>query len=60
MNGILMKTAGDNASCFFFYRSGKIVGMDEPLASQDFPNTLNTGFLFCHCDKIGIENLGIK
>lgn len=45
---------------FLFYRSGKIVGMDEPLASQDLPNTLNTGFLFCHCDKIGIENLGIK
>ena len=40
---------------FLFYRSGKIVGMDEPLASQNLPNTLNTGFLFCLCDGIGIE-----
>ena len=29
MNGILMKTAGDIASCFLFYCSAKLIGMVE-------------------------------
>ncbi len=34
MNVILIKTAGDIASCYLFYHNDKVVGLEEELTTS--------------------------